>query len=69
MVAQQWAWEAHRENEAPMLPLEYQRHDKVFSEEGAKRFPPKRDGELMIPLMPDIPKVLDCKVYPLMKEE
>jgi len=41
----------------------------VFSEEGAKRFPPKRDGELMILLMPDIPKVLDCKVYPLMKEE
>ncbi len=22
-VAQQWAWEAHRENEAPTLPLEY----------------------------------------------
>ncbi len=62
-------WEAHQENEAPMLPLEYQRHGKVFSEEGAKRFPPKRDGELTIPLMPDIPKVLDCKVYPLTKEE
>ena len=41
----------------------------MFDEEGAKRFPPKRDEELEIPLMPNVPKVLDCKVYPLTKEE
>jgi len=34
-----------------------------------KHFPPKREGELEIPLLPDTPKVLDCKVYLLMKEE
>ncbi len=28
-----------------------------------------RDGELDIPLMPEVPKVLDCKVYPLTREE
>ncbi len=28
-----------------------------------------RDGELDIPLMPEAPKVLDCKVYPLTREE
>jgi len=68
-VAQQWACEAHKKDEERILPEEYQRHQKVFDEEGAKRFPPKRDGELEIPLMPDVPKVLDCKVYPLMKKE
>jgi len=41
----------------------------VFNEEEVKRFPPKREGELEIPLMPDTPNVLDCKVYPLTKEE
>ncbi len=68
-VAQQWAHEAHKKDEERILLEEYQRHQKVFDEEGTKRFLLKRDGELKIPLMPNIPKVLDCKVYPLMKEE
>jgi hypothetical protein len=41
----------------------------VFNKESARRFPPKRDGELTIPLMAETLKVLDCKVYPLTKEE
>jgi len=41
----------------------------VFDEEQAKCFPPKREGELEILLMPNAPKVLDYKVYPLMAEE
>jgi hypothetical protein len=53
----------------PSLPEEYKRHEKVFDEEGAKHFPLKREGELDIPLMPSAPKVLDCKVYPLTREE
>jgi hypothetical protein len=52
-----------------MLLTEYKRHERVFDEEWAKRFPPKRKGELEIPLMPDAPNVLDCKVYPLTVEE
>lgn len=35
-VAQQWAREAHQQEEKPTLPPEYQRHTKVFSEEEAK---------------------------------
>ena len=41
----------------------------MFDEEEVKCFPLKREGELEIPLMPDTPNVLDCKVYPIMKEE
>jgi hypothetical protein len=41
----------------------------VFDKEQAKWFPPKREGDLKIPLMPNAPSMLDCKVYPLTKEE
>ena len=52
-----------------MLLTEYKQHEWVFDEEWAKCFPPKRQRELEIPLMPNVPKVLDCKVYPLTTEE
>jgi len=68
-VAQQWAREAHQNDKERTLLPEYQKHRNVFNEEKAKRFPPIRDGELDIPLMPEAPKVLDCKVYPLTREE
>jgi hypothetical protein len=51
------------------LPLEYAQHQQVFDEEKAKQFLLGQEGELEIPLMQDVPKVLDCKVYPLTKEE
>jgi hypothetical protein len=51
------------------LPKEYERHQKVFDDEQAKHFLPKREGELEIPLMPEVAKVINCKVYPLTKEE
>ena len=69
MMAQQWAQEAQRDNDIPTLPPEYAQHQQVFNEEKAKQFLPEREGELEIPLMQDVPKVLDCKVYPLTKEE
>jgi len=40
-IAQQWVREAHKKDEDRTLPKEYQRHEKVFDEERAKRFPPK----------------------------
>jgi hypothetical protein len=68
-MAQQWAREAHKEKEERPLPPEYLRHKNVFDKEKAKCFPLIQDGELDIPLMPEAPKVLDCKVYPLTREE
>ncbi len=52
-----------------MLLQEYERHQQVFDNERAKCFPPRREGELEIPLMPEVPKAIDCKMYPLTKEE
>jgi hypothetical protein len=68
-VAQQWARDAHRDDSTQALPQEYEQHQRVFNDKQAKCFPLKRKGELEIPLMPEAPKVIDCKVYPLTKEE
>lgn len=68
-VAQEWSRDAHKSEGERELPIEYQRHKQIFDEDESKRFPPERDGELEIPLLPDAPKTLDCKVYPLTREE
>ncbi len=68
-VAQQWAREAHQNDKERILLPKYQKHRNMFDEEKAKHFPPIQDGELDIPLMLEVPKVLDCKVYPLIREE
>jgi hypothetical protein len=47
------------------LPLEYQRHACIFSDEEAQRFPPSRPWDHAINLKPDTPDTINCKVYPL----
>ena len=69
-IAQDWAREAAKtEVKVKELPEEYKRHEFVFSEEGSKRFPPKREEDMTIKLTPDAPEVINCKVYPLSKKE
>ncbi len=48
-----------------MVPSQYHRHRKTFNEEASHRFPPKRTWDHTIDLLPDTPKTLNCKVYPL----
>ena len=52
-----------------MVPRQYHQHCKVFNEEASHRFPPKRTWDHAIELLPDAPKTLDCKVYPLVLTE
>ena len=52
-----------------MVPEEYQQHTKVFSEKESLCFPPKREEDITISLKADAPDVINCKVYPLMREE
>jgi len=51
------------------LPKEYQRHQKVFSEQKAQRFPKKRSWDHAIKLKPNAPSSLPGKVYSLMQPE
>jgi Reverse transcriptase (RNA-dependent DNA polymerase) len=71
-VAQQWAQKEDKTKvhlTLDTIPKEYRRHAKVFSEEEARRFPPERSEDMTITLTSDAPKELNCKVYPLSRDE
>jgi hypothetical protein len=71
-VAQQWAQEAEKGKvhlTLETIPEEYRRHTKVFLEEEAKHFLPDREENMTIKLKPDAPDVINCKIYPLTKDE
>jgi hypothetical protein len=71
-VAQQWAQEAEKGKvhlTLETIPEEYRQHTKVFSEEEAKHFPLDHEENMTIKLKPDAPDVINCKIYPLTKEE
>jgi len=70
--AQQWAAATNRGKDHLQeadIPAEYQKHRKVFSEEGAKRLPPPRHEDMTITLKEGSPDQLDCKTYPLSNKE
>ena len=48
-----------------VVPLEYHKYGKVFSEREAQRFPRRRPWDHAINLVPDAPRILNCKTYPL----
>jgi hypothetical protein len=51
------------------IPAEFRRHWRVFSEELAKRFPPDRNPNMTIKLLPNAPTSIKCKPYPHSKAE
>src|SRR6266566_10125918 len=51
------------------IPEEYHCHMKVFFEEESKRFTSAREEDMSIQLKGDAPEVINCKVYPLTKDE
>src|SRR6266404_3364033 len=51
------------------VPAKYQQHARVFSEEAAQQFPPKRPWDHAIELKLETPDVIDCKIYPLTQME
>ena len=52
-----------------LIPPQYQRHWRVFSEIAARRFPPSREEDHAITLKPGAPSKLDCKIYRQTEEE
>jgi hypothetical protein len=51
------------------LPPEYQEFKRLFSDEAADRFPPSREWDHAIDLKPGAPDAMDCKVYPMTRDE
>jgi RNase H-like domain found in reverse transcriptase/Reverse transcriptase (RNA-dependent DNA polymerase)/Integrase zinc binding domain len=64
-MATQWAIDAPKEKTTEELPREYARHHKVFSEDGARRFPPSRVDDHEIKIKPGAPTTIPGKTYPL----
>jgi hypothetical protein len=48
-----------------IVPLQYHKWKKVFSEEEARQFPEHQPWDIEIEFTEDAPKILDCKIYPL----
>jgi hypothetical protein len=51
------------------LPPEYQEFARLFNDEAVDRFPPSREWDHAIDLKPGAPDALDCKVYPMTRDE
>jgi hypothetical protein len=68
-VATDLAIEAGAEQSEAELPEEYQEFARLFSDEAADRFPPSREWDHAIDLKPGAPDALDCKVYPMTRNE
>jgi hypothetical protein len=68
-ISQEWANKEKRHQEEVEIPDKYKRHAAVFSEEGAKRFPPERPEDMEIKLEQGAPKVINCSTFNLAAEE
>jgi hypothetical protein len=68
-VATDLAIEAGAEQQEVELPKEYQKFARLFSDEAADCFPPSREWDHTIDLKPGAPDTLDCKVYPMTRDE
>ena len=68
--AQDWAHEANKDKQPEaILSGEYQQHAIIFDENAAKRFPPLHPEDHSIKLKPGAPSEINCKIYPLTKQE
>jgi hypothetical protein len=68
-VATDLAIQAGEQQIDAKLPKEYQDFARLFSDEVADRFPPSREWDHAIDLKPGAPDALDCKVYPMTRDE
>jgi hypothetical protein len=68
-VATELAIQAGEQQTDAQLPPEYQEFTRLFSDEAADRFPPSREWDHAIDLKPGAPDALDCKVYPMTRDE
>src|SRR6266702_3538139 len=60
---------AQQYQDKKVIPKEYQKYHKVFSEKESKQYPPKRIWDHAIEFKEGAPDAVDCKVYPLNQVE
>jgi hypothetical protein len=68
-VATELAIQAGQNTKAATIPIEYRRFAKVFSDKEASQFPPSRTCDHAIKFKEGTPDAIECKIYPMTKEE
>jgi hypothetical protein len=68
-ISQQCAEKEGKDQTKVEVPHQFQRHQKVFLEEAAKRFPPSWPEDHVINLRDDAPQTINCKTYKLTIDE
>jgi hypothetical protein len=68
-VATDLAIQAGEQQVNAELPPDNQEFARLFNDEAADRFPPSREWDHAIDLKPGAPDTLDCKVYPMTRDE
>jgi hypothetical protein len=63
------AIQAGKQTKDAEIPKEYQEFAQLFSDKAADRFPPAREWDHAIELKPGAPDALDCKIYPMTRDE
>jgi hypothetical protein len=68
-VSTDLAIQAGEQTKDAKIPKEYQEFTQLFSNEATDWFPPSREWDHAINLKPGAPDALDCKVYPMTRDE
>jgi hypothetical protein len=68
-VSTDLAIQAGQNTKAAVVPPEYTRFHKLFSDTESSRFPPMRPWDHAIDFKPNTPDALPCKVYPMTQSE
>jgi hypothetical protein len=63
------AVQAGTHQSAIKIPEEYQEFSSIFNDEASQQFPPSREWDHVVDLKPGAPDALDCKIYPMTREE
>jgi hypothetical protein len=68
-VSTELAIQAGQNTKAAVVPPEYARFHKLFSDAESSQFPPSRPWDHAIDFKPNAPDALPCKVYPMTQGE
>ena len=65
-ATQEWAIATNKNKQTTNeLPQQYSCHASLFSEDAARRFPPRWPDDMAVQLKPGAPDIMDSKIYPL----
>jgi hypothetical protein len=68
-ISMDLAIQAGEQTKAQLLPQEYKEFSCLFDDKASQRFPPSREWDHTIELKKGAPDTLECKIYPMTRDE